>query len=213
MLPCPWAASCCRGCGALVIHGLINRAIQTFLRDTYGAATWRRIAQEAGLGFDSFEPMLIYRRAQTIAVIKAAARILERTPDSLLEDLGTALVSGASTDPVRRLMRFGGVTFVDFLQSLEELRGRGRMAVPELDLPDLQLDEAGPQMYRLTCVTNMPGAAHVLMGLLRAMADDYGALVVLDYEGRSELGEAILVHLLDQNHAAARRFDLAAPGV
>lgn len=193
------------------VHGLINRAIQTFLRDTYGAATWRQIVQEAGLGFDSFEPMLIYRRAQTTAVIKAAARILARSPESLLEDLGTALVSRSSTDPVRRLMRFGGVTFVDFLHSLEELRGRGRMAVPDLDLPDLELDEAGPQMYRLTCTTHMPGAAHVLMGLLRAMADDYGALVLLDYKGRSDHGEAILVHLLDQNHAAGRRFDLAAP--
>jgi Haem-NO-binding len=195
----------------LVTHGLINRAIQTFLRDTYGAAIWRRIAQEAGLGFDNFEPMLLYRRAQTVAVIKAAARILNRSPDSLLEDLGTALVARGNTDPVRRLMRFGGVTFVDFLHSLEELRGRGRMAVPELDLPDLQLDEAGPQIYRLTCTTKLPGAAHVLTGLLRAMADDYGALVLLEYEGRVEHGEAILVHLLDQNHATARRFDLATP--
>ncbi len=197
----------------MLTHGLINRAIQTFLRDTYGAATWRRIAHEAGLGFDSFEPMLIYKRAQTAAVIKAAARILDRTPESLLEDLGTALVSRSAIDPVRRLMRFGGVTYVDFLHSLEELRGRGRMAVPDLDLPDLQLDEAGPQVYRLTCTTRMPGAAHVLIGLLRAMADDYGALVLLEYEGHSEHGEAILVHLLDQNHAEARRFDLTVSGV
>jgi hypothetical protein len=84
--------------------------------------------------------------------------------------------------------------------------------VPDLDLPDLQLDEAGPQVYRLTCTTHMPGAAHVLIGLLRAMADDYGALVLLDYEGCSDHGEAILVQILDQNHATARRFDLAAPG-
>lgn len=195
------------------VHGLINRAIQTFLRDTYGAATWRRIAREADLGFDSFEPMLLYKRAQTVAVIKAATRILDRTPDSLLEDLGTALVSRSNTDPVRRLMRFGGVTFVDFLHSLEELRGRGRMAVHDLDLPDLQLDEAGPQIYRLTCTTKLPGATQVLTGLLRAMADDYGALVLLEYDACSRQGDAILVHLLDQNHAMARPFDLAAPGV
>ncbi len=197
----------------MVIHGLINRAIQTFLCDTYGAATWRRIVQEAGLGFDSFEPMLTYKRAQTTAVMRAATRILDRSPESLLEDLGTALVSSSNTDPVRRLLRFGGVTYVDFLHSLEELHGRGRMAVPELNLPELLLDEAGSQIYRLTCTTHMPGAAHVLMGLLRAMADDYGALVLLDYEGHLEHGEAILVHLLDQNHAAARPFDLAAPGL
>ncbi len=197
---------------SLVTHGLINRAIQSFLRDTYGAAVWRQVVQEAGLGFDSFEPMLVYSRAQTASVIDAAGRILDRPTDTLLEDLGTALVSGPSAGSVRRLMRFGGVTFVDFLCSLEELRGRGRMAVPELDLPELELDEAGPQVYRLTCRSAMPGAAHVLMGLLRAMADDYGALVVLEYAGLREDGETILIHLLDANYAIARQFDLAAPG-
>jgi hypothetical protein len=197
----------------LAIHGLINRAIQTFLRDTYGVATWRRAAQEAGLGFDSFEPMLLYKRSQTVAVIKVSARILKRTPDALLEDLGAWLVSGANSNAVRRLMRFGGVTFVDFLHSLEELPGRGRMAVPDLELPELELEEAGPQLYRLTCRSNMPGANHVLIGLLRAMADDYGALVFLEYEVTPDKGEAILVHLLDQNHGVGRRFDLAAPDV
>ncbi len=195
-------------------HGLINRAIQGFLRETYGIVTWRRVAVEAGLGFDSFEPLLIYRRSQTLAVIDAAARILGRPTETLLEDLGTFLVSNPHSDAVRRLLRFGGVTFVDFLNSLEEVRGRGRLAVADLELPMLELDEAGLQLYRLRCRSNLPGAGHVLIGLLRAMADDYGALVLLDLERVDPDGsETISIHLLDQNHATARRFDLAVPGV
>ena len=194
-------------------HGLINRAIQGFLRETYGLVTWRRVAVEAGLDFDSFEPLLIYRRSQTLAVIDAAARILGRPTETLLEDLGTFLVSNPRSDAVRRLLRFGGVTFVDFLNSLEEVRGRGRLAVADLELPMLELDEAGVLLYRLRCRSNLPGAGHVLIGLLRAMADDYGALVLLDLEQVDPDGvETISIHLLDQNHATARRFDLAAPG-
>jgi hypothetical protein len=202
------------GSWAVSTHGLINRAIQSFLRETHGAATWRRVTLEAGLGFDSFEPLLIYRRSETLAVIDAAARILDRPADSLLEDLGTFLVSNPHSDALRRLLRFGGVTFVDFLHSLEEVQGRGRLAVAELELPMLELDEAGPQIYRLRCRSNLPGSGHVLVGLLRAMADDYGTLAFLDLERVEPDGsETISIHLLDQNHATARRFDLAAPEI
>jgi Haem-NO-binding len=196
------------------VHGLINRAIQGFVRDTFGMAVWRRVALESELGFDSFEPMLIYDLGQTTAVMDAMGRILKRPTESLLEDLGTALVSDPENDVLRRLMRFGGVTFIDFLHSLEELQGRGRMAVPDLELPTLELDEVGQNQFRLTCRSDFPGAGHVLMGLLRAMADDYGALVLLDHVGVSDLsggGEVIIIVLLDQNYAAGRRFDLAAP--
>lgn len=36
------------------MHELINRSIQCFLRDTYGAATWGAVAREAQLGFRQF---------------------------------------------------------------------------------------------------------------------------------------------------------------
>ena len=71
------------------MHGLINRSIQCFLRDTYGPAIWRCVVDVAGLGFDSFEPLLTYDAAMTDAVIDAAARVLRRPRETVLEDLGT----------------------------------------------------------------------------------------------------------------------------
>lgn len=188
------------------MHGLINRSIQCFLRDTYGPALWAQVAHEARLGFDSFEPMLRYDDAVTTAVLTEASRLLGKPHDVLLEDLGTYLVSHPSTEAVRRLLRFGGVTFFDFLHSLEDLPERGRLAVPDLDLPDLELSDHGRAEYRLDVRSPVPGAGHVIMGLLRAMADDYGALVLLDHAGAEEV---ITVQLLDHRHSTGRQFDLA----
>lgn len=191
------------------MHGLINRSLQCFLRDTYGAALWARVAHEARLGFDSFEPMLTYEPGLTLAVLTEAARILGKPQEVLLEDLGTYLVSHPSTEAVRRLLRFGGVSFFDFLHSLEDLPERGRLAVPDLDLPALDLADLGNGEYRLMVSSPMAGAGHVLMGLLRAMADDYGALVLLDQGGAPGAAEDIHVHLLDHSHSSGRRFDLS----
>ena len=42
------------------MHGLINRAIQSFFCNTYGQERWQRVTEAAGLGFSDFEAMLVY---------------------------------------------------------------------------------------------------------------------------------------------------------
>jgi len=191
------------------MHGLINRSIQCFLRDTYGASTWAAVVVEARLGFDSFEAMLTYDPVLTEQVIRAATRVLRRPREVLLEDLGTYLVSHRNLESLRRLLRFGGVTYLDFLNSLEDLPERGRLALPDLDLPVLHLTDLGEGRFRLCCSVLLPGVGHVVMGLLRAMADDYGALVLLDHDGIVAGAEVITIHLAEQSYAEGRRFDLA----
>ena len=191
------------------MHGLINRSIQGFLRDTYGSATWAKVAREARLGFDSFEPMLVYAPEQTVAVLDAASKVLSRPVEGVLEDLGTYLVSHPNTEAVRRLLRFGGVTFDDFLHSLEDLPERARLALPDLDLPELDLAEVNYAEYRLTVSAPFAGMAQVLVGLLRAMADDYGALVLLDLAEAGAGVDTIMIQLLDHRYATGREFDLA----
>jgi hypothetical protein len=196
------------------MHGLINRAIQYFLRDTQGDAAWQAVAREARLGFDGFEPMLTYDPSVTDAVLAAAGSVLRRPREAILEDFGTYLVSHPNVESLRRLLRFGGATFADFLLGLQDLKGRARLALADLDLPDLDLDAADDGRYRLRVVYPLPGAAHVLSGLIRAMADDYGALVLIEDPVRDPDGaEVIAISVLDARHAAGRRFDLGArPG-
>ncbi|MDZ4395281.1 heme NO-binding domain-containing protein [Cypionkella sp.] len=195
------------------MHGLINRSIQCFLRDTYGGATWSAIAGEAGLGFDNFEPLLSYDIVLTEGVIDAAARHLQRPREGVLEDLGTYLVSHPNLEALRRLLRFGGVSFLDFLHSMEDLPEHGRLGLPDLEVPEFTLVDQGEGRFLLHVSRLLDGVGHVTVGLLRAMADDYGALVVLDHIGIEDGREVIAVHLLDHAYAEGRRFELALPEV
>lgn len=191
--------------------GLINRSIQCFLRDTYGEGAWLAMARAAKLHFDSFEPLLIYDDALTDHVIEAAAQNLNRSRETVLEDLGTYLVSHPNLEALRRLLRFGGVTFVDFLHSLEDLAEHGRLGLPDLNLPDIELVDQGNGEFLLYVPRLVPGIGHVIVGLLRAMADDYGVLAVLDHAGRAGHRELVSVHLLDHAYSQGRRFELAMP--
>jgi hypothetical protein len=192
------------------MHGLINRAIQCYVRDTHGEAAWAQISRQSGIGLDGFEAMLTYDSAMTDSLLAASVHVLMRPRETILEDLGTFLVSNHSSDALRRLLRFGGVTFKDFLHTLEDTPGRGKLALPDLDLPVMDLYEINPSIYMLQCRFPLEGAGHVIVGLLRAMADDYGALALLDHDGYSLDGEMVLIQLLEVSYAQGRSFDLAA---
>jgi nucleoid DNA-binding protein len=193
------------------MHGLINRSIQCFVQDTYGAELWADVAADAGLRAEGFEALLIYDDALTEAVLTSVSRHLKKSREVVLEDLGTFLVSHANLEPLRRLLRFGGENFMEFLHSLDDLADRARLAVPDLDLPDMEIVDEGPSTFRLLCRWHFAGSGHVMLGILRAMADDYGALVLLEYLGEAAGRAQVQVELLDCRFAEGRSFKLAMP--
>ncbi len=204
------------------MHGLINRSIECFVRDTYGDEQWARVAQD--LGAPGFEPMLHYPDALTDTALASVSALLSKPLPVVLEDIGSYLVT---VESLRRLLRFGGTDFVDFILSLSDLPGRSRMALPDLDLPRVWVEEWCPRHFRVTIAGSRGGWGAVMAGLLRAMADDYGALVLvaepaqappdqvstLAPDLRATPVETVEVEMLDSSFASGRRFDLARRGV
>lgn len=194
----------------IAMHGLINRALQCFVRDTYGHDTWLQVVQEAGAESAEFEAMLFYDDQQTVNLLRALAVQLQRQEPEVLEDVGTYLVSHPNTEALRRLMRFGGVTFFEFLDSLDELPARARLAVSDLSLPQLALNQHGGDRFSLLVTGKHEGWGHVMIGVLRAMADDYGALVFMEFQGRQNGSEVIGISLLESAFSEGRSFELGA---
>lgn len=192
------------------MHGLVNKAIEAFVVETYGPPAWRQIVVVAELDDPHFEAMMVYPPDITPRVISCAIEVLKTDRADFLQNIGTFLVSGSSQQAVRRLLRFGGVNFVDFLYSLDDLHDRARLAVADLQLPRLELREHTSSQYSLTLRCELDGFGHVLVGLLTAMADDYGALVMLEHGGRRGTIETIAIALLEPAFTAGNRFELGA---
>ncbi|MBF9031760.1 heme NO-binding protein [Rhodobacterales bacterium HKCCE3408] len=194
------------------MHGLINMALQGFVVRTYGQAAWDNLRELARLPFEEFEAMLVYDPWLTDAVIDAASVQFQTTRASFLEDVGTWIVAGPGQERIRRLLRFGGSDFRAFLDSVEEVPGRARMALPPLTLPEVELTRLSPRLYRLDVACRAPVLAHMIAGALRALADDYGALVVIECEADAGGHAAIQIELLDNCYAEGRSFSLGKVG-
>ena len=190
--------------------GLINRAIQCFVRDTYGEDIWAGVARGAALDGVGFEAMLFYDDTLTDQVLDQVVRLLNKPRDEVLEDIGTYLVSHPNVESLRRLLRFGGVDFREFLHSLDDLPDRARMAVADLELPRLELHDDGESCLHLHVRATRDGFGPVMLGVLRTMADDYGALVFLGLRHRGPGDDVIDIALLETAFAEGRSFTLSA---
>ncbi len=194
------------------MFGLINRAIQKFVQDSYGDTKWGEITVLAGLDFREFESMLPYDDAMTDEVLRSAALILDKDRDALLEDLGAYLVTHPNMEVVRRLLRYGGRGFEEFLLSLDELNDRVKLAIPDLEIPQIALQAHGNGAFSLKAVSQRSGYGAVLEGIVKAVADDYGALVLteLDSEKNGDrITEHLKVELLEVSFSQGRDFKLA----
>jgi Haem-NO-binding len=189
------------------MDALLLRSLQGYVRDTFGVPLWQAVCRQAAQSTETFEPMLRYDPGTADRVAICAADVLGRPVETIWEDMGTYLVTNPGHEGVRRLLRFGGTSFADFLLSLEEMPGRARLAMPDLGFPEMTLSETGPDRFEIRCQSRSAGIPRVLVGVLTAMADDYGTLCVIEATDDSRIS----VDILDSMHAEGRRFDLARP--
>jgi len=95
------------------------------------------------------------------------------------------------------------------------LPDRARMAVAELNLPAIELHSHPSGAYTLICEnevcdSRIDGFGHLMMGLLRVMADDYGALALLDLENCETGRDMVRIQLIKTDFADGRVFQLGA---
>lgn len=194
------------------MYGLFLRALQGYCLATFGPDRWGEVLLRADMPAEGFEPLLPYSAPQFRQVLTAARTVLGRPAEVILEDLGTYIVTDPRVTAPRRLLRFCGATFAEFLGTLEELPDRARLALPDVEVPPLHIDEPGPGAYRLRWETEVPEMIHLLLGVLRAMADDYGALVFIEAVVGRDGAPCLSIRLAAARFARGRSFALSAAG-
>lgn len=190
--------------------GVVNKVIESFVRQRYGDKLWADVLVDLSLPGYEFEAMLTYEDGITYDLIDGLAKRQSKMYQDILEDIGGYLVAEDSQASVRRLLRFGGATFEDFLLSLDDLKDRVALALDNLEMPTVAVEPISAEKVHIRVVPKWHGFSDVLMGLLRALADDYGALVFMGRVEDAKPTECIEVILIDHHHSAGTSFDLAA---
>jgi len=155
--------------------------------------------------------MLCYPDQDSYDLLNQLSGFLNKPNADLLEDMGTYLVVHRNQDGFRRLLRFGGADFRDFLFSLNEFNARIDLIMPDLNLPQINVVCGAKNQISIRLAPSWSEFTYLCIGILHAMADDYGALISLAHI--ADTGSAVIqITLIDDRFAVAHGFKLAARG-
>ena len=191
------------------MNSLIIRALKAFVRDIYGNESWEKVLSVSDWHTAEIEILSIISDTEAQLLFESAAKVLSKSDCEVKEDLGGYLVSHPNMSSLRRLLRFGGDNFAEFLYSLDDFYERSTLALPDVVFPRLNLLETGAGTFTLSCIWEHPHYANVVVGILRGMADDYGALVLLEPLGYRQDRDLIGITVAEASFAPPRDFAIA----
>jgi len=186
---------------------MVHKGIGVFVTNSFGAADWDALCQELGIDVDPASATQLNDFIATQILFTMAERT-GRPKREVMEDYGMFLMTSDITSGIRRLMRFGGADFIEYIDSLEDLPGRIRLAIDDFILPSLTVIEETPMKYKIKVETKLGAFTFVLIGMFRAMADDYGTLCDISHHSRDDAGDIISIEIFDLGFDKGRDFSL-----
>ncbi|MEO0344438.1 MAG: diguanylate cyclase [Pseudomonadota bacterium] len=170
--------------------GLINQGLRSFVLAFHGEKSWSAMrARRAELPED-FEVLLDYPPDITTTLLAEIAMIRDVDRRDVLEDLGTYLVTNLWEARIRDLILTCGADFNNFmarapviLQALEQIE-------PRSNCKAFSFKTKAKGQYEIRNSGDMLYAAPLIVGVLRAIADHFGALVTLKHKQNKWGGHA-----------------------
>ena len=138
--------------------GVVNKAIEAFVCQRYGGKLWADLLIDLSLPGYEFEAMLTYEDGITYDLIDRLAKRQSKMHQDVLEDIGGYLVAEDSQASIRRLLRFGGATFEDFLLSLDDLNDRVALALDILEMPMIRVLPLSAEKIHVRVAPNGTGS-------------------------------------------------------
>ena len=103
------------------MYGLINKAIEDFVTQEFGAEIWERILEKADMDAEVFISMKVYPDDWTYRLIDAASETLALPADSILIAFGEHWIRFMHREGYGQLLTVSGRTFPAFLNGLDNM--------------------------------------------------------------------------------------------
>src|SRR5882724_8829575 len=123
------------------MYGLVNQALEDFVRKGFGNAAWDRIRDGAGIGLDMFISMDSYPDDTTYKLVGAATEVLEMDASQVLEAFGEHWVLYTAQSGYGEMLAMFGSDLRSFLNNLDNLHSHVAMSFPALRPPSFTVEQ------------------------------------------------------------------------
>jgi len=152
------------------MYGLVNQALEDFVRRGFGDAAWNRVRESAGLRDDMFVSMDSYPDAITYRLVGSASEVLGLEAAAILEAFGEHWVLYTAQAGYGEMLAMFGTNLRTFLHNLDNLHSHVAMTYPELRPPSFEVTELDDSRSLLLHYRSTRGGlAPMVIGLLKGL--------------------------------------------
>jgi Haem-NO-binding len=184
------------------MYGLVNKAVEDLITTKFGTQAWEEITKKAGvddIGFISMDP---YPDEITYGLVTAAAEILEKPVDQLLEAFGEYWTLYTAREGYGDLMSISGENFEGFLDNLDSLHTRIALSFPELRPPTFACERSDDGDLVLHYHSERAGLAPMVRGLVKGLANMFEVEVDIQQTASKADGQDHDVFVIRQQQRA-----------
>ena len=159
------------------MYGLVNQAIEDFVKRGFGDVAWKEIKDNAGVNLEMFVSMDSYPDDVTYKLVGAATEVLKLDAAEILEAFGEHWVLYTAQEGYGQMLSMFGSSLEEFLLNLDNLHSHVGLTFPALRPPSFQVEriEGDPGLllhYRSERVGLAPMVIGLLKGLGRRFSQD-----------------------------------------
>ena len=152
------------------MYGLVNQAVEDFVRQGFGDAAWKQIRDNAGLNVEMFVSMDSYPDEVTYKLVQAATEVLKLDAARILEAFGEHWVLYTAQEGYGQMLSMFGSDLESFLLNLDNLHSHVGLTFPSLRPPSFSVEriEDGAALL-LHYRSQRSGLAPMVIGLLKGL--------------------------------------------
>ena len=169
------------------MYGLINKALEDYVRAHFGAGTWETILESSHVPVEVFVSMESYPDEWTYQLVSAASEVTGTPASDILEAFGEHWVRFTGREGYGPLLAACGRTLPEFLMGLDNLHARIGLAFGYARTPSFRTTELGPDLLRVEYYSERAGLAPMVIGLLRGLGSMFGVRVEIA-QSRADAG-------------------------
>ena len=124
--------------------------------------------------------MCPYDDRLTFALVSAVSTVMGLTEEAVLERFGEHWITVTAARDYGALLAFCGRTLPAFLQQLEMIHGRMKLAFPALEPPTISCVHLSPGLIRVDYSSHRQGLAPMVVGLIRGLAKTFETPVQIE---------------------------------
>jgi len=152
------------------MYGLVNQALEDFVKQGFGDAAWNRVRDGAGISLDMFVSMDSYPDEVTYKLVGAATEVLGLNTAQILEAFGEHWVLYTAQAGYGEMLAMFGSDLRAFLLNLDNLHSHVAMTFPDLRPPSFKVEPVdGSDSLLLHYRSQRAGLAPMVIGLLKGL--------------------------------------------